>query len=65
MTEALNVGGDEFTDEGLIAAVEAHRQRSPQQIVDGILARLREFCGEATQADDITVVLVRYDGRSA
>ena len=65
VTEALNVAGEEFTDEGLLAAVEKCGRDAPQAIVDGILARLREFCGEATQADDITLVLVRYDGRAA
>ena len=65
VTEALNVAGEEFTDERLLAAVEACRHDAPQQIVDGILARLRQFCGGATQTDDITVVLVRYDGRPA
>jgi len=65
VTEALNVAGEEFTDDGLLAAVEACRHDAPQQIVDGILSRVRQFCGGATQADDITIVLVRYDGRPA
>ena len=30
--------------------------------VELVVGYVRTFCGEATQSDDITVVLVRYDG---
>ena len=62
VTEALNPAGDEFTDERLLASVDAHRGKSPQGLVDGVLADVRAFCGDATQSDDVTIVLVRYEG---
>lgn len=62
VSEALNDAGEEFTDERLLASVDAHRHASPQQLLDGLLADVRAFCGTATANDDITIVVVRYDG---
>ena len=62
VSEALNDAGEEFTDERLLASVEAHRNQSPQALLDGLLADVRTFCGKATPNDDITLVVVRYDG---
>jgi serine phosphatase RsbU (regulator of sigma subunit) len=62
VTEALNSAGEEFTDERLLASVDIHRNASLQGLVDGVLADLRAFAGEATQNDDVTILLVRYEG---
>ena len=62
VTEALNADGDEYGDDRLLAAVAAHRGQPPQELLDGVLADVRVFCGDATQSDDLTIVLVRYAG---
>jgi phosphoserine phosphatase RsbU/P len=62
VTEAMNQAGDEFTDDRLIACVEAHRGESPQQVLEALLADVHTFCEGATQNDDVTAVLVRYNG---
>jgi sigma-B regulation protein RsbU (phosphoserine phosphatase) len=62
VSEALNEAGDEYTDDRLLASVEAHRGRSPQELLDGLLADVRQFCGRATPSDDVTIVVVRYEG---
>ena len=62
VTEALNPAGDEFTDERLIASVTSHRRATPQGAVEALLADVRTFCEDATQSDDLTILLVRYDG---
>ena len=62
VSEALNEAGDEYTDERLLASVNAHRDKSPQQLLDGLLADVHRFCGQATPSDDITLVVVRYEG---
>jgi serine phosphatase RsbU (regulator of sigma subunit) len=62
VTEALNQAGDEFTDPRLLAFVDAHRSLSPQGLVDALLADVQAFTGGAAQSDDVTIVLVRYDG---
>ena len=62
VTEALNPAGDEFTDDRLIASVTKHRGATPQAAVEALLADVRTFCEDATQSDDVTILLVRYDG---
>ena len=63
VTEAMNAAGEEFSDDRLLACVERHRGEGPQAALDAVLAEVRAFCGDATQSDDMTVVLVRYDGQ--
>ena len=65
VTEALNPAGDEFTDERLVQSVTKHRAATPQAAVDALLADVRAFCADATQSDDLTIVLVRYNGPNA
>jgi serine phosphatase RsbU (regulator of sigma subunit)/pSer/pThr/pTyr-binding forkhead associated (FHA) protein len=62
VSEALNEAGDEYTDERLLASVNAHRHKPPQQLLDGLLADVHAFCGDATPSDDVTLVIVRYEG---
>jgi serine phosphatase RsbU (regulator of sigma subunit) len=62
VTEALNPAGEEFGDERLLACLSTHRTKPPQAVLDALLADLRSFCADATQNDDVTVVLVRYSG---
>jgi sigma-B regulation protein RsbU (phosphoserine phosphatase) len=62
VSEALNEAGEEFTDQRLVESLTAKRDRSPQELLDGLLADVRTFCGRATQSDDVTIVIVRYDG---
>jgi len=62
VTEAMNADGEEFTDERLIACANAHRGESPQQVLDALLADVQAFCAGEPQSDDVTAVLVRYNG---
>ena len=36
---------------------------SAKAALDGVIKDVRVFCGEATQSDDVTIVMVRYDGQ--
>jgi serine phosphatase RsbU (regulator of sigma subunit)/pSer/pThr/pTyr-binding forkhead associated (FHA) protein len=62
VSEALNEAGEEFTDARLLASIDNHRGKKPQELLDALLADVRAFCGSATQSDDVTMVVVRYDG---
>jgi sigma-B regulation protein RsbU (phosphoserine phosphatase) len=62
VTEALNPAGEEFTDDRLIASIQAHRDKPLAQLVDAVLGDVRTFCAGATQSDDITLVMVRFNG---
>jgi serine phosphatase RsbU (regulator of sigma subunit) len=63
VTEAMNAEGEEFTDDRLIACANAHRGESPQQMLDALLADVHAFCAGEAQSDDVTAVLVRYNGK--
>jgi phosphoserine phosphatase RsbU/P len=62
VSEALNEAGDEYSDDRLLACLKANRTRSPQQIIDSVLRDVRAFCGDAPQSDDVTIVMMRYEG---
>jgi serine phosphatase RsbU (regulator of sigma subunit) len=62
VTEAMNIEGEEFGDDHLVDLVQSYRDKTPEALLEALMADVRTFCGEATQSDDITVVLVRYDG---
>lgn len=48
-----------FGEERLAAVALALCGRPAREVVDGVLQAVREFAGEAEQADDITIVVVR------
>ena len=62
VTEAMNPDSEEFTDDRLLDCANKHRGEPPQQVLDALLADVHEFCAGATQSDDVTVVMVRYNG---
>jgi sigma-B regulation protein RsbU (phosphoserine phosphatase) len=64
VTEAFDEAGAEFTDERLLATVMTHRGQEPRVWLDALVAEVRAFCGRATPSDDLTMMVVRYEGRS-
>ena len=62
VTEAMNAQGDEFTDDRLLACARAHQGEAPGQVLAAVLEDVQAFCGGATQSDDMTLVMVRYNG---
>ena len=62
VSEAMNEAGDEFSDDRLLACVESNRGAPPKVVLDNLLKDVRTFCGDAPQSDDVTIVMVRYDG---
>ena len=62
VTEALSASGDEYGEDRLIACVDAAKGKSLQELLDGIFASVREFCTGAVQSDDVTALVLRYDG---
>jgi serine phosphatase RsbU (regulator of sigma subunit)/pSer/pThr/pTyr-binding forkhead associated (FHA) protein len=61
VSEALNEAGEEYTDERLLAAVDANRGRPPAELLKALLADVRRFCGGATPNDDVTMVILEYN----
>ena len=62
VTEAMSATGEEYGEDRLQACVEANRQKLPQDVLDAIFASVREFTTGAVQSDDVTALVLRYDG---
>ena len=65
VTEARSVEGDEFGRDRSIDAVRFGHGQKPEVVMDALMAAMREFVGVAPQADDITVLILRYLGEPA
>lgn len=59
VTEAMNAQRELFGDERLAAVLRDNHQHGPQAIIDAILAAVGAFAGGQSQADDITMVVVK------
>ncbi len=65
VTEAVNPAGDEYMDDRLLASIAQHRAAaatSADQFLERVLSDVRAFCAGEMPRDDITLVMVRYDG---
>jgi phosphoserine phosphatase RsbU/P len=62
VTEALSTEGEEYGEERLLDCVKANREKSPPELLDSIFASVREFTAGAVQSDDVTALVLRYDG---
>ncbi len=59
VSEALNLDGEEWGDERLLATLDRTAHRSAREVVDAVLAAAAAFAGHALQHDDMTVAAVR------
>ena len=57
--EYANLQGEEFGEDGVAAIFRAHHQLSMAALSTTLIEAVMEFGGDAPQADDITLVLVR------
>jgi sigma-B regulation protein RsbU (phosphoserine phosphatase) len=66
ITEATDAHGEMFGEERL-ASVFARlaAERGAQRIVDGIVDELERFRGGTVVGDDVTAVVIRYEGAAA
>ena len=60
VTEAQNAGEAFFGVEGLLAAARRFGPEGATALTEGLLGAVREFAGDAPQADDITVMTLSY-----
>ena len=65
VTEATNLGGEEFGREGVAEAVAHGHGLKPEAMLEQLLDAVRKFSQTAPQTDDITVLILRYRGGSA
>jgi serine phosphatase RsbU (regulator of sigma subunit) len=65
VTEAEDEEGGQFEQERLDACLKDAGRLSPHELVHHVLETVRTFAGERPQADDITILVVRYAGAEA
>ena len=58
-SEAMNTRLEEFTDERLRTCAEAGAGLPPGQLLEALLQEVNEFCGDAPQTDDMTIMAIR------
>jgi sigma-B regulation protein RsbU (phosphoserine phosphatase) len=60
ITEALNVSKELFSEERLEDTLRALTAASAQEVVAGVVERVRQFTGDAVQSDDIAAMGLRF-----
>ena len=65
VTEALDVGDALFSEERLEACLCEHVGQSAGELSATVIDQVRQFAGAAPQADDITVLCIKYDPAGA
>jgi serine phosphatase RsbU (regulator of sigma subunit) len=50
-----------FGEERLLSAVRGRRHESPEDIVEGALCAVRDFCGKDVMEDDVTVIIIKAE----
>ncbi|MGA2919363.1 SpoIIE family protein phosphatase [Methanoregula sp.] len=59
VTEAFNEREACFGEDRLVASITRNRSRTVQEIMAALLEDIRQFCGNAPQSDDITLIVIR------
>ena len=65
VTEARNLAGDEFGRDRLLEALEGRHGSKPETVLEHVLGLVKTFSQGAAQADDITLLILRYKGPKA
>ncbi len=61
--EATDANNGMFGMERTLDALNANKEKTPQEILDGVHASVNAFVGEAPQFDDLTMLCVEYRGK--
>jgi serine phosphatase RsbU (regulator of sigma subunit) len=64
VTEARNLAGDEFGRDRLVEALHGRHGSKPEVVLEHVLGAVKAFSQGAAQADDITLLVLRYKGQS-
>jgi len=63
VSEALSSEGEEFGDERILECLQANPAGDPSGLLHDLFERVREFTAGAPQSDDVTALVVRYEGK--
>ncbi len=62
IVEAQNISNELYGEERLINYLNEHTTDSPKTTIKGVKANVDEFAGEADQFDDMTMLLIEFNG---
>jgi len=62
ISEAVNRKDDQFGEQRILAVLREHRSLPAAEILERLIAAVREHAAGAPQADDITLVIVKRNG---
>ena len=64
ISEAMDAQGEEFGDARIIECVRG-AERDPEAVLARLFEQLRQFTGEEPQGDDMTMLVLRYQGEGS
>jgi phosphoserine phosphatase RsbU/P len=62
VTEARSVTNEEFGQTRVLSALRELRGQKPEVVLERLVNAVKDFARNAPQADDITVLVLRYRG---
>lgn len=62
VSEAVNAEGEEYGEARIVDALSHPASDDPASVLAGLFAGVREFAAGEPQSDDITAMVLRYDG---
>lgn len=63
VTESMNTEGKFYSDKKLLSEITKIASKSSEEIIKGIKSDLKTFVGEASQYDDIAMLMIKYKGQ--
>jgi sigma-B regulation protein RsbU (phosphoserine phosphatase) len=62
VTEAMNEANEEFGDDHLVERMRHRHDQNPRTVLEELITEVKKFCGDAVQSDDVTMMVVRFNG---
>jgi sigma-B regulation protein RsbU (phosphoserine phosphatase) len=62
VNEAMNKKGELFSDKRLEDTITRLKEKSINEIIDGVMAEIELFAQDTPQSDDITMMVIQYRG---
>ncbi len=62
VTEAANPEEELYGEPRIAKLLAGLSRKAPEKLADAVMAAVEEFAGEAPQADDITLLVIRFNG---
>jgi sigma-B regulation protein RsbU (phosphoserine phosphatase) len=62
VSEALSAAGEEFGEARIITCLDENKGKTPADMLNALIATVRDFTKGAPQSDDVTALVVRYSG---